>query len=78
MVRGLLNTGDCDIALATTGLAGPKGDEFGKPVGYCCIAVGTRERISVYQYNFDGTRKEISEKAITYALFLAYKCLKDI
>ncbi len=78
MAVGLLNTGDCDIAIATTGLAGPNGDEFGKPVGYCCIAVGTRERISVYEYNFDGNRMEITEKAINYALFLAYKCLKDI
>lgn len=78
MARGLLSTGDCDIAVTTTGLAGPNGDAFGKPVGYCCIAVGTRERISVYQYNFEGNRKEITEKAIHYALFLAYKCLKDI
>lgn len=78
MACGLLNTGNCDIAVATTGLAGPNGDEFGKPVGYCCIAVGTRERISVYQYHFEGNRKEITEKAINYALSLAYKCLKDI
>ncbi len=78
MARGLLNTGDCDIAVATTGLAGPNTDSFGRPVGYCCIAVGTRERICVYQYNFDGNRKEITEKAINYALFLAYKRLKDI
>ncbi len=78
MARGLLNTGDCDIAVATTGLAGPNTDSFGRPVGYCCIAVGTRERICVYQYNFDGDRKEITEKAINYALFLAYKRLKDM
>ena len=78
MVCGLLNTGNCDIAIATTGLAGPNGDEFGKPVGYCCIAVGTRERISVYQYNFEGNRKEITEKAINYALSLAYKSLKEM
>ncbi len=78
MALGLLNTGDCDIAIATTGLAGPKSDKNMLPVGYCCIAVGTKERICVYQYRFDGNRREISEQAINYALFLAYKQLKNI
>ncbi len=78
MALGLLNTGDCDIAIATTGLAGPKSDKMMKPVGYCCIAVGTKERICVYQYKFDGEREDIAEKAINYALFLAYKQLRDI
>ena len=73
MALGLLNTRDCDLAIATTGLAGPKGDKHMHPVGYCCIAIGTKERISVYQYKFDGNREEITEKAINYALFLAYK-----
>ena len=78
MAVGLLNTNDCDIAVATTGLAGPKSDSSGLPVGLCFIAVGTRERIRVYQYNLDGSRREITEKAINYALYLTYKQLKDI
>ena len=78
MAVGLLNTGDCDIAVATTGLAGPKSDASGLPVGLCFIAVGTRERIRVYQYKFDGSRKDVTEKAINYALYLIYKQLKDI
>ena len=48
------------------------------PVGLCYIAVGTKERVFVYRYKFDGTRNEITETAINYALFLAYKQLKDI
>ena len=78
MAVGLLNTGDCDIAVATTGLAGPKSDASGLPVGLCFIAVGTRERIRVYQYKFDGSRKDVTEKAINYALYLIYKQLKNI
>ena len=77
MALGLLNTGDCDIAISTTGLAGPKTDRSMLPVGLCYIAVGTRERICVYQYRFDGSRKDITEKAINYALFQAYKMLKN-
>ncbi len=78
MALGLLNTGDCDIAIATTGLAGPKSDKSMLPVGLCYVAVGTKEKIFVYRYKLDGSRAEITEKAINYALFLAYKQLKSI
>ncbi len=78
MALGLLNTGDCDIAVATTGLAGPKSDRSMLPVGLCFIAVGTKEKIFVYRYKLDGSRKAITEKGINYALFLAYKQLKNI
>ena len=71
-------TGDCDIAIATTGLAGPNSDESGLPVGLSFIAIGTLEKVCVYQYTFDGTREEITEKAISYALYLACKQLKDL
>ena len=78
MALGLLGTGDCDIAVATTGLAGPKTDRSMLPVGLCYSAVGTKERICVYKFKFDGSREEIMEKAINYALFSAYKQLKNI
>ena len=78
MAAGLLNTGDCDISIATTGLAGPKTDRSLLPIGLCYIAIGTKERVFVYRYKFDGTRSEITEKAINYALFLAYRHLKDM
>ncbi len=78
MALGLLNTGDCDLAIATTGLAGPKSDRSTLPVGLCFIAVGTKEKIFVYRYKFDGDRKTVTEKAINYALYQAYKLLKDL
>lgn len=77
MASGLLQTGNCSLAIATTGLAGPKSDKSNLPVGLCFIAIGVEERVFVYRYQFDGTREEIIEKAINHALFLAYKQLKD-
>lgn len=77
MAAGLIATGDCDIAIATTGLAGPNTDSSGLPVGLCYIAIGTKETVFVYRYKFDGTRQEICEKAVNYALFLAFKQLKN-
>lgn len=77
MAAGLLHTGNCDIAIATTGLAGPKSDRSMLPVGYCCISVGDKNKVLVYTYKFDGSREDITETAINYALFLAYKQLKN-
>ena len=78
MASGLIATGDCDISIATTGLAGPNTDKSMLPVGLCYIAIGTKERVFVYRYKFDGSREEITQTAINYALFLAYKQLKNM
>lgn len=78
MAAGLIASGDCDISVATTGLAGPKSDRTELPVGLCYIAVGLKESVYVYRYRFEGTREEITETAINYALFQAYRQLKDI
>ncbi len=78
MALGLLTQTNCDIALATTGIAGPKSDDTLKPVGLCYIAVGSREGVHVYKYNLSGDREEITETAKNTALFLAIKNLKNI
>lgn len=74
MALGLLKTG-VDLAISTTGLAGPNSDE-GKPVGLCFIGIGTREGIHTYKLNLKGTREEITEQAKNTALFLAIKRIK--
>ena len=76
MAEGLLKTGDCDISIATTGIAGPKSDSTSKPVGLLYIGVGTEESISVYKYELKGNREQITETAINLALFLAFKKIK--
>lgn len=77
MAAGLLTseTG-CDVAIATTGIAGPKSDDSDKPVGLCYIAVGTKEGVHTYKFNFTGDRETVTEKAKNHALFLAIKNLK--
>lgn len=76
MASGLIATGNCDIAIATTGIAGPKSDNTLKPVGLNYIAVALRDDIKVYKFNLAGDRKTITKTAINNALFLAYKTLK--
>ncbi|MGN1052709.1 MAG: CinA family protein, partial [Candidatus Scatosoma sp.] len=76
MCAGLLSTGDCGAAIATTGLAGPKSDESGLPVGLCFLAAGAEGKIYIARHIFSGTREEITEQAVNHALFWAYKHLK--
>ncbi|MBE7086819.1 MAG: nicotinamide-nucleotide amidohydrolase family protein [Clostridiales bacterium] len=78
MALGLLLHGEADIAIATTGIAGPKSDDTLKPVGLGYIAVGMRDGIHVYKYNFNGDREEITQTAVNTALHLAIKKLKNI
>ncbi len=76
MAKGALHSG-VDATVATTGLAGPNSDGSGLPVGLVFIAVGTEEKISVYKYNFSGSRKDVTNRAIETAVFLLIKALRD-
>lgn len=78
MAAGLLRAGDCDVAIATTGIAGPNTDASGKPVGLCFVAVGTKEGVHAYKYSFKGDREKITETAKNAALFLAIKKIKKL
>ena len=78
MAAGLLIGGGCDVAISTTGIAGPKSDDSAKPVGLCYIAVGMKDGVHVYKYVFKGDREEMTETAKNTALFLAIKKLKNI
>ena len=50
MAAGLLRGGNCELAIATTGLAGPRADGTNKPVGLCFLAAGTNERVRVFRF----------------------------
>jgi nicotinamide-nucleotide amidase len=78
MSAGLIKTGNCDVAISTTGIAGPKSDDTKKPVGLCYIGVGMKDGVHTYKLNLTGTREEITETAKNTALFLAIKKLKNI
>ena len=74
MVSGLLNS-KVDIGLATTGLAGPTGDE-GKPVGLVYIAVGGGEFITTFEKRLSGDRNQIREATANLALFYLVRYLR--
>lgn len=72
MVRGLMSE-DCDIAVATTGNAGPDADRAG--VGTCYIAVGTKKGITVYERHYKGDRGMITDSAIDDCIGMLYNII---
>ncbi len=78
MALGLLIGKKCDLAIATTGIAGPNSDNTEKPVGLCYIAVGMKDGIHTYKYNFSGGREEVTNLAKNTATYLAIKKIKKL
>lgn len=75
MALGLMTGGDCDIAIATTGNAGPTVQNGN--AGLCFVAIGiTGEKsIAVVKYTFDGDRAYNIKAGVKNALFLLYESL---
>lgn len=76
MAAGLLKSGNCDIAVATTGLSGPESDASGKPIGLSYIAVGSKNGIHTYKMNLKGDREKITATAVNAGLFFAVKNIR--
>lgn len=77
MAVGLLNSGEADIAVSTTGIAGPNSDNSGFPVGLCYFGIATHKKTAVYKYKLTGSREEIVKKGVKTAMFLTVKALRD-
>ncbi len=73
MVLGAIKAGKADMAVATTGIAGPGGGTKEKPVGLVYIACGSADDIVVERCFFDGNRKEIRQASVEHALGMLYR-----
>lgn len=74
MTRGLLKSGDCDVAAATTGYASESGNPL-EPCGLCYISAGMGSTVNVCRYRFNGTREEIMEQGKNAALFMLIRLI---
>lgn len=68
MAEGALRAFDAEIAVSTTGIAGPGGATARKPVGLVYIAVAGAGGTSVEECRFAGDRASVIEQATATAL----------
>lgn len=66
-----------DLALATTGIAGPTGGTAEKPVGLVYIALATPERLWWERHRWSGSRGENNLQSVLAALRLLGRYLED-
>lgn len=75
MLDGALTATGADVAMATTGVAGPTGGSAEKPVGTIWIAAGSREERVVQCFHFPFDRAGNQIVAAKAALFLLRRVL---
>ncbi|WP_426190026.1 CinA family protein [Massilia sp. DWR3-1-1] len=68
MAEGALANSNADVALSTTGIAGPTGAVPGKPVGTVCFAWSSAERTHTERLVFQGDRAAVREQTVIHAL----------
>lgn len=70
MAEGARNALQADVAVSTTGLAGPSGDEFGNPVGTVFIGYADRYHSVSRHFLFAGDRQQVRQQAAQAAMSL--------
>jgi nicotinamide-nucleotide amidase len=75
MAHGAKKRFGANIAISTTGIAGPGGGTKEKPVGMVYIAVSSTKGETCRKFMLTGKREEIRERACFEALFLLYQLL---
>ena len=78
MAEGVRRLMETDLAVATTGIAGPAGGTERKPGGLVYIALASRDRTEVEEHIFPGSRSEVIDAATQRALELLASALGAI
>jgi nicotinamide-nucleotide amidase len=76
MARGACARLGTDLAIATTGIAGPDGGTPEKPVGLVWFALAANGDVETRRATFPGTRTEIRERASVAALGMLWRHLE--
>lgn len=76
MARGAARITGADVALSTTGIAGPGGGTPEKPVGLVYIAASYGDICVVTENHFSGAREEVRAQAANKALSLAAQIIE--
>ncbi len=75
MAAGARKRLDCDLALSSTGIAGPGGGSVEKPVGLVYLGLASPDGARSARHVIGGTRSEIIARSAAYALDLTRRHL---
>lgn len=75
MAEGCAKQTGSDVALATTGIAGPDGGTVEKPVGLVYISCYYKGKTYVQELHLNGNRAKVREQATARALILLRDCM---
>ncbi len=76
MARGARARLGVDVAISTTGIAGPEGGSAEKPVGLVWFALAFGDEIETRRVTFPGNRADVRERATVAALGLLWRRLE--
>jgi nicotinamide-nucleotide amidase len=68
MAKGALANTVADVAVSTTGIAGPTGAVPGKPVGTVCFGWAKGDQVHTERLVFSGDRQAVREQTVRHAL----------
>ena len=68
MAAGVRKLIGSDIAVSTTGIAGPEGGTTRKPVGLVYIGIATPTWLDAFEFRFEGDRARLIDQAAFQAL----------
>ena len=71
MAEGAAKASGANVALSSTGIAGPGGGTLEKPVGLVYIGCYVNGVTKVLKCNFEGNRREVREKTVKTAISMA-------
>lgn len=77
MAKGALIRSGADIALSTTGIAGPDGGTKENPIGTVFIGCTFRDRIISRKYIFKGSRYEVRKQAADAAICMGIEMIRQ-
>jgi nicotinamide-nucleotide amidase len=68
MAEGAIGNSNADVAVSTTGIAGPTGAVPGKPVGTVCFGWSRGNTTFTERLVFSGDRRAVREQTVAHAL----------
>lgn len=66
-----------DVAISTTGIAGPEGATKNKPIGLVYIGIKVNGNIKIFKKELKGDRNKIRQRAMMHALYNLLKILSE-